>query len=155
MVVVDDGSKPSTVVPAGVQLGRQETTDDKIRLREHDLSEQDLENASASLQGFEQHNAGGEASVSYTMNIGINRDKPVQSTVAIKAPEFKINYGIDTNLESLLENMLKNAADCAALDVARQVAAEQKAMDELAKTIHKAIHNECLAGGIIWQRFNR
>lgn len=40
-------------------------------------------------------------------------------------------------------------------DAAKQVAADQKAMDELGKTIRKAIHNECLAGGIIWQRFSR
>ena len=136
-------------------IGNGLTTDDKIWIREHGLSEQDLENASASRQGFEQHTAGGAASVSYTMNIGINRDKPVQSTVTIRTPKFKINYGVDTNLEAVLDNALKNTAECADLDVAKQMAADKKAMDDLAKTIRNAIHNECLAGGIIWQRFSR
>ncbi|HEF0076148.1 TPA: Fur-regulated protein [Citrobacter youngae] len=89
----------------------------------------------------------------YNISFGIRSDEPEQSKVAISTDKFEVKPGIDTNLESLLENMLKNAAECAALDVARQVAADQKAMDELAKTIRKAIHNECLAGGLIWQRF--
>lgn len=91
----------------------------------------------------------------YNINLGIQRDEPEQNKVAISTDKFEVKPGVDTNLESLLENALKNAADCAALDVAKQVAADMKAMDELTKTIRKAIHNECLAGGIIWQRFNR
>lgn len=91
----------------------------------------------------------------YNINLGIQCDEPEQNKVAISTDKFEVKPGIDTNLESLLKNALKNAAECAALDVARQVAADQKAMNELAKTIRKAIHNECLAGGIIWQRFGR
>ncbi|WP_275221747.1 Fur-regulated protein [Citrobacter freundii] len=85
----------------------------------------------------------------YNINLGIQRDEPVQNKVTISADKFEVKLGIDVNLESLIEN----AAECAARDVAKQVAADQKAMDELGKTIRKAIHNECLAGGIIWQRF--
>ena len=136
-------------------IGNGLTTDDKIRLREHGLSEQDLENASASRQGFEQHTVGSAASVSYTMNIGINRDKPVQSTVTIKTPKFKINYGVDTNLEAVLDNALKNAAECADLDVAKQMAADKKAMDELTSHVRKAIMMECFPGGVIWQQCRR
>lgn len=91
----------------------------------------------------------------YNISFGVRSDKPEQNKVTISTDKFEVKSGIDTNLESLLENMLKNAAECAARDVAKQVATDQKAMDELAKTIRKAIHNECLAGGIIWQRFNR
>ncbi|HGE7137375.1 TPA: phage tail tip fiber protein [Citrobacter freundii] len=91
----------------------------------------------------------------YNISFGVRSDKPEQNKATISVDKFEVKSGIDTNLESLLENMLKNAAECAARDVAKQVAADQKAMDELAKTIRKAIHNECLAGGIIWQRFNR
>ncbi|MBJ8769075.1 Fur-regulated protein [Citrobacter freundii] len=91
----------------------------------------------------------------YNINFGIQCDEPEQNKVAISTDKFEVKPCISTNLESLLKNALKNAAECAALDVARQVAADQKAMDELAKTIRKAIHNECLAGGIIWQRFGR
>lgn len=47
--------------------------------------------------------------------------------------------GIGSNIDSILKNAL----------------AHEKAMDELASCVRKAIHNECLAGGIIWQRFNR
>ncbi|EPG1800714.1 hypothetical protein I9Y75_000969 [Citrobacter freundii] len=91
----------------------------------------------------------------YNINLGIQCDEPEQNKVAISTDKFEVKPGIDTNLESLFKNTLKNAAECAALDVARQVAADQKAMNELAKTIRKAIHNECLAGGIIWRRFGR
>lgn len=89
----------------------------------------------------------------YNISFGVRSDKPEQNKVTISVDKFEVKSGIDTNLESLLENMLKNAAECAARDVAKQVAADQKAMDELAKTIRKAIHNECLAGGLIWKRF--
>ena len=91
----------------------------------------------------------------YNISFGVRSDKPEQNKVTISTDKFEVKPGIDANLESLLENALKNAAECTALDVAKQAAADQKAMDELAKTIRKAIHNECLAGGIIWQRFNR
>lgn len=91
----------------------------------------------------------------YNISFGVRSDEPEQNKVTISTDKFEVKPGIDANLESLLENALKNAAECAARDVARQVAANQKAMDELEKTIRKAIHNECLAGGIIWQRFNR
>lgn len=91
----------------------------------------------------------------YNINLGIQCDEPEQNKVAISTDKFEVKPCISTNLESLLKNALKNAAECAALDVARQVAADQKAMNELAKTIRKAIHNDCLAGGIIWQRFGR
>ena len=91
----------------------------------------------------------------YNISFGVRSDEPEQNKVTISVDKFEVKSGIDTNLESVLENALKNAAECAARDVARQVATDQKAMDELAKTIRKAIHNECLAGGIIWQRFNR
>lgn len=87
----------------------------------------------------------------YNISFGVRSDEPEQNKVAISTDKFEVKPGVDTNLESLL----KNAAECAALDVARQVASDQKAMNELAKTIRKAIHNECLAGGIIWQRFGR
>lgn len=91
----------------------------------------------------------------YNISLGIQRDEPAQNKVTVSADKFEVKPGVDTNLETVLENALKNAAECAALDVAKQVAADKKAIDELAKTIRKAIHNECLAGGIIWQRFNR
>ncbi|HFT7152755.1 Fur-regulated protein [Citrobacter freundii] len=91
----------------------------------------------------------------YNISFGVRSDEPVQNKVTISADKFEVKSGIDANLESVLENALKNAAECAARDVAKLVAADQKAMDELEKTIRKAIHNECLAGGIIWQRFNR
>ncbi|WP_410752481.1 Fur-regulated protein [Citrobacter youngae] len=91
----------------------------------------------------------------YNISFGVRSDELEQNKVTISVDKFEVKSGIDTNLESVLENALKNAAECAARDVARQVATDQKAMDELAKTIRKAIHNECLAGGIIWQRFNR
>ncbi|HHT3972852.1 TPA: Fur-regulated protein [Citrobacter freundii] len=91
----------------------------------------------------------------YNINLGIQRDEPAQNKVTVSADKFEVKPGVDTNIEALIENALKNAAECAALDVAKQVAADKKAMDELARTIRKAIHNECLAGGIIWQRFNR
>ncbi|EBW8074687.1 Fur-regulated protein [Salmonella enterica subsp. enterica serovar Hadar] len=91
----------------------------------------------------------------YNINLGIQRDEPVQNKVTISTDQFEVKPGIDANTEALIENALKNAAKSAARDVAKQVAADQKAMDELGKTIHKAIHNECLAGGIIWQRFGR
>ncbi|HEE0042129.1 TPA: Fur-regulated protein [Citrobacter freundii] len=89
----------------------------------------------------------------YNISFGVRSNEPEQNRVAISADKFEVKPGIDTNLELLLKNALKNAAECAALDVAKQVEANQKAMDELGKTIRKAIHNECLAGGIIWQRF--
>lgn len=91
----------------------------------------------------------------YNINLGIQRDEPVQSKVTISTDKFEVKPGIDANTEGVIENALKNAAESAARDVAKQVAADQKAMDELAKTIRKTIHNECLAGGIIWQRFGR
>mgnify|MGYP001098754067 FL=1 len=91
----------------------------------------------------------------YNISLGIQRDEPAQNKVTVSADKFEVKSGVDTNLEAVLDNALKNAAECAALDVAKQVAADKKAMDELAKTIRKAIHNECLAGGIIWQRFSR
>ncbi|QLO84281.1 MULTISPECIES: Fur-regulated protein [Citrobacter] len=91
----------------------------------------------------------------YNISFGVRSDEPVQNKVTVSADKFEVKPGVDTNLETVLENVLKNAAECAARDVAKQVAADKKAMDELAKTIRKAIHNECLAGGIIWQRFNR
>lgn len=78
----------------------------------------------------------------YNISLGIRRDEPVQNKVTISADKFEVKSGVDTNLEAVLDNALKNAAECAALD-------------DLAKTIRKAIHNECLAGGIIWQRFSR
>ena len=91
----------------------------------------------------------------YNISLGLRRDETAQNKVAISTNKFEVKPGIDTNLEALIENALKNAAECAALDVAKQMAADQKAMDELEKTIRNAIHNECLAGGIIWQRFSR
>lgn len=91
----------------------------------------------------------------YNISFGVRSDEPEQNKVTISTDKFEVKPGIDANLESLLENALKNAAECAARDVARQVAANQKAMDEMEKTIRKAIHNECLNGGIIWQRFGR
>lgn len=78
----------------------------------------------------------------YNISLGILRDEPVQNKVTISADKFEVNSGVDTNLEAVLDNALKNTAECADLD-------------DLAKTIRKAIHNECLAGGIIWQRFSR
>ncbi|HHW4013927.1 TPA: Fur-regulated protein [Citrobacter freundii] len=90
----------------------------------------------------------------YNINLGIQRDEPAQNKVTVSADKFEVKPGVDDNMEALIENALKNAAECAALDVAKQVAADKKAMDELAKTIRKAIHNECLVGGIIWQRFS-
>ncbi|MEH5058277.1 MULTISPECIES: phage tail tip fiber protein [Citrobacter] len=91
----------------------------------------------------------------YNINFGARSDEPAQNQVTISADKFEVNSGVDTNLEAVLGNSLKNAAECAALDVAKQMAADKKAMDELEKTIRKAIHNECLVGGIIWQRFWR
>lgn len=91
----------------------------------------------------------------YNINFGVRNDKPVQNKVTISTDKFEVKPGIDANIEALIDNALKNAAESAARDVAKQVAADQKAMDDLAKTIRKAIHNECLAGGIIWQRFSR
>lgn len=90
----------------------------------------------------------------YNISLGVRSDEPVQNKVTISVDKFEVKSGIDTNLESVLENALKNADECAALDVAKQMAADKKAMDELANTFRKAIHNECLAGGIIWQRFS-
>ena len=91
----------------------------------------------------------------YNISLGIQRDEPAQNKVTISANKFEVKPGIDANTEALIENALKNAAECAVRDVAKQVGADKKAMDELAKTIRKAIHNECLVGGIIWQRFWR
>ncbi|HGY2797729.1 TPA: Fur-regulated protein [Citrobacter amalonaticus] len=91
----------------------------------------------------------------YNINFGVRNDKPVQNKVTISADKFEVKSGIDTNLEVVLENTLKKAAKSAEMDVAKQVAAEQKSLDELADHIRKAIHNECLAGGIIWRRFSR
>lgn len=91
----------------------------------------------------------------YNISLGIQRDEPAQNKVTVSADKFKVKPGVDTNIETLIENALKNAAECAALDVTKQMAADKKAMDDLAKTIRNAIHNECLAGGIIWQRFSR
>jgi hypothetical protein len=130
-----------------------EYTPDKIRLREHGLSEQDLENASASRQGFEQHTAGGTASVSYTMNIGINRDKPVQSTVTMRAPKFKVNYGVDTNLEALIENAVKNHAQSAARDIKKQLAADRMTLKDLTSHIKNVMLLECFPGGILHRNF--
>lgn len=78
----------------------------------------------------------------YNISFGVRNDKPVQNKVTISADKFEVKSGIDTNLEAVLKNAMNNAAESAA-------------MDDLAKTIRKAIHNECLAGGIIWQRFRR
>lgn len=91
----------------------------------------------------------------YNISLGIRRDEPAQNKVTVSADKFEVKLGVDTNIEALIENVLKNAAECTALDVAKQVAADRKAMDELGKTIRKAIHNECLDGGIICQRFGR
>jgi len=91
----------------------------------------------------------------YNINFGVRNDKPVQNKVTISADKFEVKSGIDTNLEVVLENTLKKAAKSAEMDVAKQVAADQKALDELADHIRNAIHNECLAGGIIWRRFSR
>ncbi|EMM8460301.1 TPA: Fur-regulated protein [Citrobacter braakii] len=91
----------------------------------------------------------------YNINLGIQRDEPVQNKVTISTDKFEVKPGIDANTEALLESALKNAAESAARDAAKQVAADQKAMDELEKIIRKAIHNECLVGGIICQRFGR
>ena len=79
----------------------------------------------------------------------------MQNKVTISTDKFEVKPGIDANTEALLESALKNAAESAARDAAKQVAADQKAMDELEKIIRKAIHNECLVGGIICQRFGR
>ncbi|MBD5755258.1 Fur-regulated protein, partial [Citrobacter freundii] len=78
----------------------------------------------------------------YNISFDIMRDEPAQNKVTISTDKFEVKPGIDANTEALIESSLKNAAECAALD-------------DLAKTIRKAIHNECLAGGIIWQRFSR
>lgn len=78
----------------------------------------------------------------YNINFGVRNDKPVQNKVTISADKFEVKSGVNTNLEAVIENAMNNAAESAA-------------MDDLAKTIRKAIHNECLAGGIIWQRFSR
>lgn len=103
-----------------------------------------IANARASSQTFKQHTIGGEITpLTYTASMSINVNDASSAS------------GVDTNLEALIENALKNAAECAVLDVAKQMAADKKAMDELEKTIRKAIHNECLVGGVIWQRFNR
>jgi hypothetical protein len=91
----------------------------------------------------------------YNISFGVRNDKPVQNKVTISADKFEVKSDIYSNLEVVLENTLKKAAKSAAMDVVKQVAADQKALDELADHIRKAIHNECLAGGIIWQRFSR
>ncbi|HHN8850578.1 TPA: Fur-regulated protein, partial [Escherichia coli] len=91
----------------------------------------------------------------YNINLGIQRDEPVQNKVTISADKFEVNSGVDTNLEAVLGNSLKNAAECAALDVAKQMAADKKAMDELTSHVRKAIMMECFPGGVIWQQCRR
>ncbi|WP_172750388.1 Fur-regulated protein [Citrobacter freundii] len=91
----------------------------------------------------------------YNINLGIQRDEPVQSKVTISTDKFEVKPGIDANTEGLIENALKNAAECAALDVAKQVAADKKAMDELASYVRTAIMMECFPGGVIWQQCRR
>lgn len=87
----------------------------------------------------------------YNINLGIQRDEPVQNKVTISTDKFEVKPGNDTNTEALIEN----AAECAARDVAKRVAADKKAMDELASTIRRAIIMECFPGGAIWQQCRR
>ncbi|HCT6243704.1 TPA: Fur-regulated protein [Citrobacter freundii] len=91
----------------------------------------------------------------YNINLGIQRDKPVQNKVTISTDQFEVKPGIDANTEALIENALKNAAKSAARDVAKQVAADKKAMDELSSCVRTAIMMECLPGGVIWQQCRR
>lgn len=91
----------------------------------------------------------------YNINLGIQRDVPVQNKVTISTDKFEVKPGIDANTETLIENALKNAAECAARDVAKQVAADKKAMDEQASYVRTAIMMECLPGGVIWQQCRR
>lgn len=80
-----------------------------------------------------------------------------------EAVEYIHRYRVSKKLQKSLEDISPFVVDNGEIFIkdafitggAIQAAADQKAMDELAKTIRKAIHNECLAGGIIWQRFNR
>ncbi|EML9832205.1 Fur-regulated protein [Citrobacter freundii] len=91
----------------------------------------------------------------YNINLGIQRDKPVQNKVTISTDQFEVKPGIDANTEALIENALKNAAKSAARDVAKQVAADKKAMDERSSCVRTAIMMECLPGGVIWQQCRR
>lgn len=130
-------------------------TTDKIRLREYGLSERDVKNASASNSGYEQHTAGGAASVSYTASISIGRDKPVQDTVTFTAEHFKVHSGIDVNLEALIENAVKNHVQSAVRDIKKQLAADQMTLKDLTSHIKHVMLLECFPGGILHRNFGR
>ncbi|MFI8017106.1 Fur-regulated protein [Citrobacter freundii] len=91
----------------------------------------------------------------YNINLGIQRDDPVQNKVTISTDKFEVKPGVDANTEALIENALKNAAESAARDAEKQVAADQKAMDKLTTHIRRAIIMECFPGGVIWQQCRR
>ncbi|EAQ4297057.1 Fur-regulated protein [Salmonella enterica] len=91
----------------------------------------------------------------YNINLGIQRDEPVQNKVTISTDKLEVKPGIDANTEALIENALKNATESAARDVAKQVAADQKAMDELTSHVRKTIIMDCFPGGVIWQLCRR
>ncbi|MBD5653132.1 Fur-regulated protein [Citrobacter freundii] len=91
----------------------------------------------------------------YNINLGIQRDDPVQNKVTISTDKFEVKPGVDANTEALIENALKNAAESAARDAEKQVAADQKAMDKLTTHIRSAIIMECFPGGVIWQQCRR
>ncbi|ECQ9624363.1 Fur-regulated protein [Salmonella enterica] len=91
----------------------------------------------------------------YNINLGIQRDEPVQNKVTISTDKLEVKPGIDANTEALIENELKNATESAARDVAKQVAADQKAMDELTSHVRKTIIMDCYPGGVIWQLCRR
>ncbi|EBC4404108.1 Fur-regulated protein [Salmonella enterica] len=91
----------------------------------------------------------------YNINLGIQRDEPVQNKVTISTDKLEVKPGIDANTEALIENELKNATESAARDVAKQVAADQKAMDELTSHVRKTIIMDCYLGGVIWQLCRR
>ncbi|EBO3327880.1 hypothetical protein AU584_02410 [Salmonella enterica subsp. enterica serovar Agona str. SL483] len=130
-------------------------TTDKIRLRECGLSERDVKNASASNSGYEQHTAGGAASVSYTASISINQDKPVQDTVTFTADHFKVHSGIDVNIEALIENAVKNHVQSAVRDIKKQLAADRMTMKDLTSHIKNVMLLECFPDGILHRNFGR
>lgn len=69
------------------------------------------------------------------------------SASTLKQPSADSSHTLSINIEGILKNVMENTAKA----MEKQV----EAMDVFEEAVRKAIHKECLAGGIIWQRFSR
>ncbi|HGF0771417.1 TPA: hypothetical protein ACF7ZB_003782 [Kluyvera georgiana] len=62
-------------------------------------------------------------------------------------PAADSSHTLSINIEGILKNVMENTA--------KAMEKQMEAMDVFEEAVRKAIHKECLAGGIIWQRFSR